>query len=192
MKVNGEGQASIMTSEQELKIYSKADPQTLTFLQLLSYTVERPTAILALKQNSCYYDNRNVREKIIIPGRFRKQSAGKKAKERQVPVNPILRVTLENYERPNSVLMFPSPRNKDKPLTYHAMRTRFENLLKQCHLESHNLTLYSFRRTTATRLAGMGLTLKEFMDAVGWLTVSSAQRYVESDPHAIMRAFHSL
>lgn len=79
MKVNDEGQAAIMTTEQIEKILGFADPVSRLFLQLLRYTGERPSAVLKLKQNNCYYDSRNVREKIRYPSQHPKTSRRKKS-----------------------------------------------------------------------------------------------------------------
>lgn len=188
MKVNGEGQSAIMTAEQMNKILTVADDVSKMILQILRYTGERPKAVLTLKQINCYYINNTPRDKIIFPGSSRKKAAGKKAKERIVFVIPQLQEVLENYKKPSSIYMFPSPRNWPKPISYHCFRARFETFLKQCRLDSHNISLYSYRRTFVTTMARQGLTLADLMNATGHQSTSSVQRYIEVDTNAVQKA----
>ena len=128
----------------------------------------------------------------MFKGITRKQAAGKPAKGRLVLVRKELRQELEFYDRPNSVYLFPSPRNRSKPLTYHGLRYRFEKLLEKCGFQYHNFSLYSYRRTVADKLSRQGLTPKELMNAMGWKSYSSAMPYMEVDREVVDNAMRSL
>ena len=188
MKLNGEGQAAIMTTEQIEKILRVADPVSAMILQILRYTGERPRAVLNLAQYNCYHNPNIAKDTIVFPAITRKKAAGKKAKERLVHVVPALKKALEKYEAPPSFYMFPSPRDLTKPIGYHCFRLRFEGFLKQAKLNTYNFTLYSYRRTFVTTIAKQGLTLSELMNATGHQSTSSVTRYIEVDENAIERA----
>ncbi len=192
MKLNGRGKASLMTTEQIDKLHGSADENLIMFLTIFRYTGERPQAVLLLEQKTCYHENGSVKNKLLFKGITRKQAGGKEAKDRTVVVRKELREALENYHRPNSVYMFPSPRKMDKPLTYHGLRYRFEQLLKKCGFEHHNFSLYSYRRTVANKLARELRTRKDLADAMGWTSLSSADPYMESDENEIEAAMQKL
>ena len=192
MKTNKRGQSSLMTREQIKALYDNADSNLRLFLQVFRYTGERPQAVLSLEQEICYHDDGSVKDRLLFKGITRKKAGGKPAKDRVVLVREELKRELENYDRPNSIYLFPSPRKKDRPLTYHGLRDRFERLLKKCGFQYHNFTLYSYRRTVADKLSRQGLTPKEFMNAMGWKSYSSAMPYMEVDREVVDDAMRSL
>lgn len=192
MKSNKRGQASVMTREQIQALYDNADKSLRLFLQVFRYTGERPQAVLSLEQKICYHDNGTVKDRLLFKGVTRKQAAGKPAKDRLVLVRKELKKELDDYHRPNSIYMFPSPRDTTKPLTYHGLRYRFEKLLEKCGFQYHNFSLYSYRRTVADKLSRQGLTPKELMAAMGWKSYSSAMPYMEVNREVVDDAMRSL
>lgn len=192
MKLNGRGKASLMTIEQIRKLNENADDDLILFLNIFRYTGERPQAVLSLEQKTCYHEDGTVKDKLLFKGITRKQAGGKPAKDRNVFVKKELKEALQNYDRPLSKYMFPSPRTNSKPLTYHGLRYRFEKLLEKCGFEHHNFTMYSYRRTVANKLARKLQTRKDLADAMGWTSLSSADPYMESDENAIEATMRSL
>ncbi len=116
MKVNKCGKASLMTKEQIQALYENADENLWMFLPIFRYTGERPQAVLLLEQKNCYHDDGSVKKKLLFKGITRKQTGGKPAEDREAFVRKELRKELEHYDRPDSIYMFPSPRNKNRPL----------------------------------------------------------------------------
>lgn len=192
MKVNGRGKSPLFNSEQIKLLCESCDDDLHLFLQIFRYTGERPKAVLLLEQETCYHKNGQVKQPLLFKSSTRKQASGKKAVDREAKLHPTLLAELQNYDRPDSTFMFPSPRDNARPLTYHGLRYRFERLLALCGLDHHGFTIYSYRRTVANKLARSGLTRKDLADAMGWLSLSSADPYMESDEEAIERAMRSL
>ena len=192
MKVNGRGKAPLFTQEQIEKLFENCDENLRLFLQIFRYTGERPGAVLLLQQEICYHRNGRPKDPLLFKGETRKQGAGKEAPDRKVDLHPNLYTELKNYDRPDSIYMFPSPRKNGRPLTYHGLRDRFERLLKKCGYYYHGFSLYSYRRTVANRYARSGLTRKDAADAMGYRSLSSIDPYMESDENVIRKATMNL
>lgn len=192
MKVNGEGQAAILTTEQIDKILNGCNPQQRLFFQVLRYTGERPKTVCKLQRKNCYHDDDSVREYLTFPGSSRKQSGGQKAKERLVFLVPQLKHELKKYPRTLEKYLFPSPKHLGSAISYFTARGWLEKILKAVGLTSYGITLYSFRRTFITNLARQGLTLADLKAATGHASTTSVVRYIESDPYAVQRAMMNL
>jgi integrase/recombinase XerD len=181
-KVNREGQSSVLSDYQISKIRSKLKGPYQLIWDIAIFTGERWGAIRALKVDDCYDPSGSVREYITFKWHTRKQSAGKKAKTRQLFIHPQLRLTLQDYSQPKDGYLFPSPDNPENPITGQSCDYALRKALKELKLESAGISTHSTRRTFITNLANKGSNLHDLKALTGHKDMESLMRYIDSNP----------
>lgn len=178
MKIQGKGQAEPL-SKRNLKALEAilTDPYRLILI-FSWYTAERPGAILKLKQDCVWNEKQQIRREILFPASIRKDK-----KIRLCPVHKNLHKALEQYDRPDSVWVFPSQRDPDKPFNF----STYSKVLMEAYetLNMEGYTPYSARRGALTLLVKSGVHLRHIQAISGHASLSSLQRYLEVSPEEI-------
>ena len=187
MKVHRSGQAAILTISERNRIRRCLKYPYLMIFDIAWYTGERWGAIIKLRQDSVYEYANRPRELITFTKQTRKRSGGKTAHTRQVPVHNRLLELLRAYPLPDSALMFPSPKNTERPLTFQACDHALRLALDKAGLKNKGISTHSTRRTFITTLYQIGVPLKELMTITGHSSTSSLLRYVEVSEERIKK-----
>lgn len=181
-KVKGNGQAEILTSSDYQKIYNNSTNSTYQLiLSILRYTGERIGATLKLEVMNVYDNSyRSMPRSIILfPAATRKKTPDGKAKTREVPVSRNLAAELQKYNPPHYGLLFPSPKNPDKPLSVRAFDDWLRNTCNKAGLGRRGISTHSPRRTFITELSEKGVPIRTIQSLTGHSNLSTLQRYVE-------------
>ena len=143
-----------------------------------------------LKVDNVYLDPVSgiIRDQIYFPKEIRK---GKK-KSVSVPVTQKLRSYLERYQPPESGYLFPSPRNPDQPISYEAIYKYLKKTVEQAGLSHQKIATHSGRRSWVTQAYKSGMTLEAIRQITGHLTLSSLQRYIDTDQEYLLEAMENV
>lgn len=180
-KNNRNGQAAILSDSDYSRIrkHLKNKQHRLIF-DIARYTGERWGAILKLQVRDVYDAELKPREEITFRAATRKASPSGERKTRQVPLHPQLRDSLEAYKASTeSEWLFPSPLNRDAPLTFRAGDSALRRAVALAGLESKGISTHSTRRTFITRLHSQGVDLYTLQKITGHQDLKALGKYVE-------------
>lgn len=182
MKNNRFGKASVLTKEQELLIRENLPKLVYQIaFDVARFTGERMGAILQLQNSDVYDPWHQPLSYINFRKQTRKQSAGKEAKTRQVPMHPKLAESLKGWRSPSELWLF-SGRGGDRPLSFSSYDKAFRAAVKAAGLESAGFSTHSTRRTTITRLSRLGIGDKVVQKIIGHSDIKTTLEYIEDDP----------
>ncbi len=195
MKISRCGQAEIFSDDQRIRIRkSYSNSMHRLIFDIACFTGERWGAILQLRVTDCYHNIRNheVRDTILFRGSTRKRSAGRAGVTREVPLHSTLREILRAHSPPNGNLLFPSPRDHEKPISFQSADRAFRNALDRCGLSERGFSTHSTRRTFITRLSERGTDVRTIQAITGHRSMGSVQRYIEVNKDRISSAIENL
>ena len=190
MKVNGHGQAAIISDADYQKIRkSTRDKKYRLLLDIARYTGERWGALVQLSINDVYDNSWNPRSSITFRARTRKAAPGGKHTTRQVPIHPSLMELLEAYRPPDaSCWLFPSRIDFSSHITLKAADLMFRAAVEASSLAHKGYSTHSTRRTFITRLWESAVDLHTIQLLTGHSDTKSLVRYIEADPERIKKA----
>jgi integrase/recombinase XerD len=170
MKVAGNGQGKILTSEELRRLFTEGftSPRDRALFGICLFTGCRASEALALHTT-------DIKGGALT---FRKCTTKGKLKTRVVDIQPGLALLLEDY-RPKPGPLFPGGR----PGT---VLTRFmaDKLLKAAcdRVGLVGVSTHSFRRTALTQMANAGIPLRHIQEISGHNDLGTLQRYLEVTP----------
>ncbi len=176
MKVNGNGQGKILTSDELRQLFTDGftSPRDRALFGICLFTGCRVSEALALHTTE-------IKGGALT---FRKSTTKGKLKTRVVDVQPALASLLEDYH-PKPGPLFPGGR----PAT---VLTRFmaDKLLKAAcdRVELVGVSTHSFRRTALTQMANAGIPLRHIQEISGHNDLGTLQRYLEVTPEQRRKA----
>lgn len=177
MKVDGNGQGKILTSEE------------LRLLFTSGFVSERDRALYGI----CLFTGCRVSEALALQTTdirsgtltFRKSTTKGKLKTRVVDIQPGLAALLAEYQ-PKSGALFPGMRGRSLTLT----RFMADKILKAaCYrVGLFGVSTHSFRRTALTQMSSAGIPLRHIQEISGHNDLGTLQRYLEVTPEQKRKA----
>lgn len=184
MKVDGNGQAKILTPDEIHRLFSDGllSARDRALFGLCLYTGCRISEALSL----CWSD---IHADLIT---FRRCNTKGKLATRAVHIHPYLQELLNKHQPSRSAqgYLFPGRSPHTVPLT----RFMADKILRLacdrtglCGISTH-----SFRRTALTTMSNAGIPLRHIQDISGHRSLSALQRYLEVAPEDRQRAIATL
>lgn len=179
MKVNGNGQAKILTKEELRRLFREGftSPRDRALFAICLFTGCRISEALALKTT-------DIKAETIT---FRKSTTKGKLKTRTVDIDSFLYEFLSEYRprRSLSGLLFPG-RTPGQPLD----RSTADKILKQAcqSIGIEGASTHSFRRTALTQMSNGGVPLRIIQEISGHSDLGVLQRYLEVSPEQRRKA----
>ncbi|MBN8562470.1 MULTISPECIES: tyrosine-type recombinase/integrase [unclassified Leptolyngbya] len=176
-KVNGKGQAAILTNDQIDAVISLCRKPYCYVVAIASFTGCRMGEALRLRA-----ENLNLAEKIIT------LTNTKTGRAREIEMHPELVKILTGANLPTKGYLFPSNRSAG----YITRQALDKELREVCEaLELRGVGTHSFRRSLATSLHGKGVPIKTIASITGHESLNELSRYLEVTPeqrrYAIMQ-----
>ena len=177
MKVAGNGQGKILTSEELRRLFTEG------------FVKERDRALFGI----CLFTGCRVSEALALQTTdikggtltFRKSTTKGKLKTRVVDIQPWLAQLLAEYPTSPGAL-FPGMRGRSLTLT----RFMADKILKAAcdRIGLVGVSTHSFRRTALTMMSSAGIPLRVIQEISGHNDLGTLQRYLEVSPEQKKRA----
>jgi integrase/recombinase XerD len=193
MKIDGEGQASILSNEEFSKIRKQIKSKKYRLLfDLAWYTGERWGALVQLRTDDCYKSDGTPRDCIHFRASTRKASPDGKRTTRQVPVHEVLLESLLAYTPDfTSPYMF-ADRTGEKPITLRWADKILRSAVEKAGLSAKGISTHSTRRSFITKLHRNGTDLYTIKQITGHKDFRALERYVEIDIDRVKGAIANL
>lgn len=196
MKRSRKGKASILKSWEAQAIYDNfTTPTDKLIWQILRFTGERVSAVLALEIGNVYYkpEKSLTYPEITFPATSRKKSPDGTTQTRQVPIVSPLLLELQNFCPPqNSLLLFPAPRDRTKPIDRSNYDRKFRKAVRKAGLSEKGFSLHSTRRSLITRLHEAGYSIAMIQQITGHKSLNALREYIDIDVKAVSKAIDSV
>lgn len=191
-KNNRHGQAAILTDSDYSRIRKYLqNPRHRLLFDILRYTGERVGAIVQLEVSDVYFDAQACvpHDWITFRSKTRKADPSGNRQTRQVPVNPCLKESLENFRYPPAAgWLFPARLHCEQHITIHGAAWVINRAIAKAGLDSKGISTHSFRRTLITKLHENGCDSRLIQEVTGHKDLRSLQRYIEIDPKRVKEA----
>lgn len=164
-KVEGKGQAKVLTPAEVEQVLTYAREPYRIAIAIAAYTGCRMGEAIALKAE-------NIQEEFIV---FTKTKTGE---TRAVPIHPKLRAILADADLPKTGYLFPSQGGKKLP---HITRQVVDKELRAvCEgLGIEGVGTHSFRRTALTAMKDANTPIKNIAAISGHKSLNELARYLE-------------
>jgi integrase/recombinase XerD len=177
MKVNGNGQAKILTSDELRRLFSDG------------FTTQRDRVLFGI----CLFTGCRVSEALSlqttdIKGEtltFRKSTTKGKLKTRVVDIQPGLAALMADYH-PKPGSLFPGMRGVTERLTRYSADKILRDAAKRIGLDG--ISTHSFRRTALNQMSSAGIPLRHIQEISGHNDLGTLQRYLEVTPEQRRKA----
>ena len=169
MKVKGNGQAKILSSDELQALFSHGfiSPRDKALFAICLFSGCRISEALSLEKSDLFPN-------LII---FRKCNTKGRLKTREIHINPVLRGFLDDYPlSPKSIYVFPGSQ------CWHPLhRCTADKILKAAckRVGIQGASTHSFRRTALTMMHNAGIPLRHIQEISGHNDLASLQRYLE-------------
>ncbi len=168
MKVQGNGQAKVLTGPELERLFKEGFPTTRDrcLFAICLFTGCRVSEALALETTDL--GNNTIT--------FRKSTTKGKLKTRQISITPALATFIDEYHPPASGALFPGMHGRG-----HLSRFTADRLLKEAcrRIGVEGVSTHSFRRTALTQMHNAGIPLKHIQEISGHHDLGTLQRYLE-------------
>ncbi|HEY9814460.1 MAG TPA: site-specific integrase [Candidatus Obscuribacterales bacterium] len=181
MKVQGNGQARVLTGEEIQRLFAdglSCDRDRALF-GLCLYTGCRISEALTLQVDDLQGDILTLR---------RRNTKGK-LQTRSLHIHPVLANLLAAYA-PASGYLFPGMPGRSPHLTRFSADKILRAACRRVGLQG--ISTHSFRRTALTTMSNAGIPLRHIQDISGHRSLATLQRYLEVRPEDRQRAIASL
>ncbi|GAX46207.1 integrase family protein [Tolypothrix sp. NIES-4075] len=193
MKINGEGQASVLSNDDYAKIRKQIKSKKYKLLlDIAWYTGERWGALVQLKVDDCYNPDGSPRDCINFRGSTRKATPDGKRTTRQVPVHQVLLESLLAYKHDSTSPWMFGDRTGDKPITLRWADMILRAAVEKAGLAAKGISTHSTRRTFITKLHRNGTDLYTIKKITGHKDFKALERYVEIDSDRVKGAIAAL
>lgn len=174
MKVNGHGQAKILSSLEINTIFELLSLRDRTIFSICLHSGCRITEALSL-----HYEDISLDDRLLLI----RANRTKTRKSRTIPMNKELVGILKQYLMASGIRsgnLFPPSCNVKKNDTEHMSRVAMHYILTDvCQkLGIRGASTHSFRRTALTRMSNAGVPLHVIQAISGHTTLSSLQKYL--------------
>lgn len=181
MKVDGNGQAKILNSEELQKLFAEGltNPRDRLLFAICLFAGCRISEALALQVG-------DVKGGVLT---FRKATTKGKLKTRAVDIGVQLAKFFQDYQQPSKGFLFPGG-VPSEPLT----RDSAHKVLKKAcdHLGIEGVSTHSFRRTALTMMSSANVPLRIIQEISGHGDLGTLQRYLEVTPDQKRAAVFSI
>ena len=171
MKVNGNGQAKVLTAAEMERLFKEGfvSKRDRALFAICLFTGCRVSEALALKTT-------DLKNGTIT---FRKSTTKGKLKTRVVDIPPALGAILAEYQSPTQGALFPGMHGRG-----HLTRYTADKLLRAAcsRIEVEGVSTHSFRRTALTQMHNAGIPLRHVQEISGHEDLGTLQRYLEVSP----------
>jgi integrase/recombinase XerD len=177
MKVNGNGQAKVLTSAELQRLFANG------------FTSERDRALFAI----CLFTGCRISEALALKTTdlkngtitFRKSTTKGKLKTRNVDIPLALGELLAAYQPPVEGVLFPGMHGRGILTRYAA-----DKILKAAcqRIGIEGVSTHSFRRTALTQMHNAGIPLRHIQEISGHNDLGTLQRYLEVSPEQKKKA----
>lgn len=193
MKRNRYGKAAIFKPSEISKVRRaiSSDVHRL-FFEIALYTGERAGAIAQLQVSDVYAPNGSPLNLITFRSSTRKRSPNGKAATRQVPIHPELRQFLRSYPPPSGGYLFPSPRDRNKHISYDAFYQYQQKIFERCGLDYRGFSTHSTRRYLINSLVRNGVNLEIIRQVTGHKSLNTLKEYIDDNPDICASAIATL
>ena len=171
MKVNGNGQAKVLTAAEMERLFKKG------------FLSERDRALFAI----CLFTGCRVSEALALQTTdlkngtitFRKSTTKGKLKTRIVDIQPALAAILADYQPLTQGALFAGMHGRG-----HLTRYTADKLLRAAcsRIGVEGVSTHSFRRTALTQMHNAGIPLRHVQEISGHEDLGTLQRYLEVSP----------
>lgn len=179
MKIDGHGQAKILTPEEIEELFSVqySNERDRALYAVMLYTACRVREAVTLRKRDVYGKRGQVRPVIL----FRKGNTKGKLATRSVPVIEDLRRRLEEYEpREDNPYLFAGYVHGNRCDTYLHQDSAQWILKKACNrIGIEGVSSHSFRRTALTQMSNAGIPLRIIQEISGHRTLDELYKYLE-------------
>lgn len=167
MKVNGNGQAKVLTSKELERLFKEGLilPRDRCLFAICLFTGCRISEALALETT-------DIKNGTLT---FRKSTTKGKLKTREVNITEALKRFLDEYDPPPGAL-FPGMHGRG-----HLTRYMADKILKNAcrRIGIDGVSTHSFRRTALTQMHNAGIPLRHIQEISGHNDLGTLQRYLE-------------
>ncbi len=178
MKVNGHGQAKILTDDEldSLFTHGLLTKRDKALFGVCLFTAARINEACTIHREDCLL-SQGFRENILL----RKSNTKGEFKSREIPLHPGLILLLDLYLK-NTEFLSPNPFlfpgrggiGNLSPKTAHHILTQACERINLTGVSTH-----SFRRTCLTRMHSAGIPLRHIQEISGHESLTALQRYLE-------------
>ena len=177
MKVDGNGQGKILTTDELRLLFSEGlrNERDRALFGICLFTGCRVSEALALQTT-------DIRGGTLT---FRKSTTKGKLKTRVVDVQPDLAHLLAKYQ-PRTGALFPGRRGMSEHLTRFMADKILRDACKSVGL--FGVSTHSFRRTALTMMSSAGIPLRVIQEISGHNDLGTLQRYLEVTPEQRRKA----
>lgn len=192
MKIDGHGQAKILTPEEIEELFSVqySNERDRALYAVMLYTACRVSEAVKLRKRDVYGRKGQVRPVIL----FRKGNTKGKLATRSVPVIEDLRRRLEEYEpREDNPYLFAGYEFGRRADTHLHTDSALWLLRKACNrIGIEGVSTHSFRRTALTQMSNAGIPLRVIQEISGHRTLDELYKYLEVREDQVLGAVASL
>lgn len=173
MKVQGNGQAKVLTTEELKRLFDEGfiTPRDRLLFAICLFTGCRISEALALQVT-------DIKNKTIT---FRKSTTKGKLKTRTIDIpTPLIEYLADYQPPPNPYNPYLFPSREGKALT----RSSADKLLRAAssRIGISGVSTHSFRRTALTQMHNAGIPLRHIQEISGHNDLGTLQRYLEVSP----------
>jgi integrase/recombinase XerD len=173
MKVDGHGQAKVLTPDEIGKLFETFEgDRDRALFGICLYTGCRISEACSMLTTDAY-DTAGVRAKITL----RKANTKGKQETRQIPVNATLKEYLEMYQaKVDKQYLFLGRHGRG-----HINPKSADEILRETcdRLGLVGVSTHSFRRTALTQMSSAGIPLRVIQEISGHRSLQTLQRYLE-------------
>ena len=191
MKIEGHGQAKILTSEEIELLFNEGlqTPRDRTLFGVCLYTACRVAEACSLEVVDIYTTKGTVRPTI----NFRKHNTKGKLQTRTIPVIEDLRILLTAW-KPNIGKTYLFPGRHRCHHWHHLHSNSADRILREAfeRVGIEGASTHSFRRTALTQMSNAGIPLRVIQEISGHRNLEQLQRYLEVQPDQVKGAIASL
>ena len=191
MKVNGHGQAKILTDNElnALFAHGQLSPRDKALFGVSLFAGARINEACTVIKADCL-ESKGFRSHLIL----RKSNTKGKAKTREIPFHPDLMLLIEDhlraYKAPNvNPYLFPG-----RGGVFHLSPITASQVLKGAcrRVKLIGVSTHSFRRTCLTRMHNAGIPLRHIQAISGHESLAALQKYLEVKDEDKLSAIQSL
>lgn len=191
MKIEGHGQAKILTQEEIELLFNKGlqTDRDRALFGVCLYTACRIAEACSLEVIDIYTARGTVRSTI----NFRKANTKGKLQTRTIPVIEDLRSLLTSW-KPNAGQTYLFPGRHPSHHWHHLHPDSADKILRKAFERAgiEGASTHSFRRTALTQMSNAGIPLRIIQEISGHSNLEQLQRYLEVKPDQVKGAIASL
>lgn len=192
MKIDGHGQAKILTQEEIKALFAaeNSNERDRALYAVMLYTACRVSEAIQLRKRDVFDKKGKVRPVVL----FRKGTTKGKLATRTVPVIEDLRRRLEEYTpRADNPYLFPGYIYGNRYDTFLHKDSALWILRKACNrIGLEGVSSHSFRRTALTQMSNAGIPLRIIQEISGHRTLDELYKYLEVKEEQVRGAVASL